>query len=157
VKICCTCPIFHHSKVHHHDAFHSTIVHDIATSCKQLKCLIVQPNSFYDQSPFHPTGISLSSSCNNNLEQLFIDSEYNIVSNEFMETVSAHGGLRHFVLQVAAVTEEGVNILVENSSKLVQLHISLCVSVNEENGGLDPSAIVFLGTIENCLLLTTVR
>ena len=110
-------------RLHHHDSCYSNVVHDIATSCKQLKCLIVQPNSFYQQPSFHPVGISLSSTCNNNLEQLFIDSEYTDVSDEFMESVSAHGGLVHVVLQVATVTDKGVDILIHNSSQLEQLHI----------------------------------
>ena len=125
-------------RLHHHDSCHSNVVHDIATSCKQLKCLIVQPNSFYQQPPFHPVGISLSSTCNNNLKQLFIDSEYTDVADEFMESVSAHGGLVHVVLQIATVTDKGVDILIHNSSQLEQLHICRC----KQNG---------LSTLKNVL------
>ena len=131
-------------RLHHHDSYHSSVVHDIATNCKQLKCLIVQPNSFYQQPSFHPTGISLSSTCNNNLEQLFIDSEHTVVSEEFMESVSVHGGLVHVVLQVATITDKGIGILIQNSSKLVQLHIGLSTSVHEQNGGFDPSTLHIL-------------
>ena len=66
---------------------------------------------------------------------MFIDSEYTDVSDEFMESVSAHGGLIHIVLQVATVADKGVDILIHNSS---QLHISGC----KQNG---------LSTLKNVL------
>ena len=126
-------------RVHHY--YNSNVVQDITISSKQLKCIIIELDSFYEQSPFHPTGFSLSSTFNNNLEQLFINSRNAIVSDEFMKAVSAHGGLIHVTLKVATITEKGVGILIENSPKLQELLIDLSKSVHEQNGGFDPSIL----------------
>ena len=112
-------------KLFHHDSYHSSVVQVIATSCKKLQSLVLDPKPFYQQSPFQPTGISLSSTCYNCLEQLSIVSVHTIVSDEFMESVSAHGGLIHVYLLVARITERGVGILIENSPKLIDLLIDL--------------------------------
>ena len=115
--------------------YNPNVVQDIVISCKKLKCLIIQPNRIYKRSR---SGISLSSTCNNKLEQLYIDLKHAIVSDKFMESVSAHGGLTHVCVKVATMTEKGVSILIENSPKLIQLTISLSTS---ENGGFDPSTL----------------
>jgi len=54
-----------------------------------------------------------------------IVSNKSIVSDKFMESFSAHGGLVHVTLSVAKITERGVGILVENSPKLKELLIVL--------------------------------
>jgi len=77
-------------RLHHHDSYHSSVVHYIATSCRHLKCLIVQSNCFFPAATIPSTW---HFTCNNNFEQLFIDSEYTVVSDKFMESVSTHGQL----------------------------------------------------------------
>ena len=42
-----------------------------------------------------------------------------------MTTISAHCGLVNVVLRVRSVTSEGVTVLVENSPKLLILHLSI--------------------------------
>jgi len=69
------------------------------------------------------------------LEQLFIDSKQAIVSDEFMKSVSAHGGLTHVGLEVAKITENGVGILIDNSPRLIEL------SIGVQNRDFDPSIL----------------
>jgi len=144
----------------YYDSFNSNGFLDILTKCKQLKCLIIQPSSnnkyhkeytqlypypdsnfkCYEQLPFNLKGISFSLlPCNNNLEQLFIDSDNNFIPDEFVESVSSHGGLAHVVLRVATISVKGVKTLIENSPKLVELHIGLSKPLHENNKGFDPS------------------
>ena len=72
---------------------------------------------------------------------MFIDSEHTIVSDEFTKSFSAHGGLIHVDLQGVTISEKGSGILIENSPKLLQLSMGLSTSVNEQNGGFDPSTL----------------
>ena len=65
------------------------------------------------------------------LEQLCIQSNSVDITDTFMESVSAHGGLVHVVLQGKSVTGDGVTALIENSPNLVTCHISayhICAS-----------------------------
>ena len=82
--------------------------HDIVTSCKQLKYLWVSG-----------TLKCLSTSFNCNLQQLYIDIGSCNLSDEFMRSVSAHGGLVHVKLIVLEVTSEGVTALIMNSPNLL--------------------------------------
>ena len=81
---------------------------DIVSSCKYLKYLRI-------------TGtlkcLSTIFSCN--LQQLYIDIGRHNLSDEFMRSVSAHGGLIHVKLIVEEVTSEGVTALITNSPNLL--------------------------------------
>jgi len=112
----------------HPDACHTRVVQDIATTCKKLKCLKI---GSYNQTQLHPFGTSLSIACNDNLEQFGIDSKHTVVSDEFMESISAHGGLINVNFNVSTITEKGVGILIENSPKLMKLTISTTGEFNQ--------------------------
>ena len=69
------------------------------------------------------------SSCS--LEQVSIISKSLELSESFMVSLSAHGGLVHVILHVKSVTQTGIEALIGNSPNLVTFHIynaSLCVS-----------------------------
>jgi len=65
----------------------------------------------------------LSSACGDDLEQLSLVSKHTVIPDEFMESISAHGGLVNVYLKVSTITGEGLRILLENSPKLMQLMI----------------------------------
>ena len=85
-----------------------TSFQDIITSCKELKCLRIRASS-----------LLLSLAPKHNLEQLYLQSINSDVSDTFMSSVSAHGGLVHVFLSVASVSVVGISILIENSPKLL--------------------------------------
>ena len=55
----------------------------------------------------------------NNLQQLCISSEDTDLNDNFMNTVSAHGGLIHVALFVGSVTGHGIATLISNSPNLL--------------------------------------
>ena len=79
----------------------------ILTTCKKLR--------FFS---CHAIQFSLSSA-HNNLQQLCISSEYTDLNDNFMNTVSAHGGLIHVAFFVGSVTGHGITILINNSPNLL--------------------------------------
>ena len=95
-------------------------LHDIVTSCKQLKYLW-----FAGKLKF----ITTSFSCN--LQQLYISIGDRLISNEFMSSISAHGGLEHVVLHVGELTDKGVTELIMNSPNLLTFHAFLYVFTAE--------------------------
>ena len=98
----------------------SNIFPNIISSCKKLKCFNVRYTKL----------LSLSSLRNNNsLLQLCIMSNRTVLTDDFMKTLSVHGGLVHVVLCVFSVTYSGVITLITNSPKLITLHITTQVIV----------------------------
>ena len=93
-----------------------TVVKEIFSRCKQLKYFVLTNTYFTFDSSF---------AFNCNLEQLYFNSNVNI-PDTFMESVSAHGGLVHVVLQVGSVTGDGVAALIGNSPKLMTCDIVAC-------------------------------
>ena len=91
----------------------------------KLKCLKVET---YNRLQLYPTEMSLSSACSDNFEQLSLVSKHTVIPDEFMEPMSAHGGLVNVYLNVSTITGEGVRILLENSPKLMQLMILITAS-----------------------------
>ena len=81
---------------------------DIVSSCKQLKYL-----------RFIGALKCLSTIFSCNLQQLYINIGSHDLSDEFMRSVSAHGGLIHVKLIVRVVTSEGVTALIMNSPNLL--------------------------------------
>jgi len=86
-----------------------TCVQDILTTCKKLKY-------FYCYSC--PVQLSLLP-VHNNLQQLCISSEDTHLNDNFMDTVSAHGGLIHVTFFVHSVTSKGITTLIKNSPDLL--------------------------------------
>jgi len=71
-----------------------------------LKCLIIHEVKCIGYHPLTYFKVSaLSAHKFNNLEQLFFESQCALVSDEFMEMVSAHSKLAHAVLQISTITE----------------------------------------------------
>ena len=93
-----------------------TIVQDIINNCKELR--YVSFNCYHISKP-----LSLSSNHNHNLQQLCIDSTNTDVPDNFMTSVSAHGGLVHVVMFVKSLTVEGITSLLRNSPKLITLYL----------------------------------
>ena len=84
-----------------------TCTEHILTTCKSLRFF-----SYY-------VGQFSLSSAYNNLQQLCISSEHTDLNNNFMNTVSAHGGLIHVVFFVGSVTDHGIATLIKNSPNLL--------------------------------------
>ena len=112
----------------HPDACHTKVAQDIATRCKKLKCLKMQS---HNNSQLYPISTLLSSTYNHNLEQFGINSEHTIVPDEFMDLISAHGGLVNVFLRVSRITEKGIGILIKNSPNLMQLDILTAGEFNQ--------------------------
>ena len=102
----------------------SQCVQEIITTCRGLKLLKFNTDQYLD----------LSSACNNSVEQLCIRSEDTDVSNTFLDSVSAHGGLIHVVLCVNSVPSKGITALVENSHKLITCNIFTITEVYDSEG-----------------------
>jgi len=84
-------------------------VQDILTTCKKLK-------HFYCSCPVQLLQLL---PVFNNLQQLCISSERTHLSDNFMDTVSAHGGLIHVAFFVCSVSNEGITTLIKNSPNLL--------------------------------------
>ena len=100
-----------------HNHFCTTSLHDIVTSCNQLKYLVFFEHAVHRHclTPTH----------SNSLEQLSIRSLDLDLPDDFMRSISAHGGLVHVELFVRSVTSEGITLLVTNSSNLLTFHAFL--------------------------------
>jgi len=100
----------------------STIIYDTLTSCKQLKCLILNDRN-------RQAIESLPSQCCSSLQQLYYSNVE--LSDRFLTTISAHGGLVDVVLCVNLVTSEGIFALVRNSPNLIAFRVSIQNSQND--------------------------
>ena len=89
------------------------MVQDIINNCKELKCVRY---SCSDK-------LLLNLVDNHNLQQLYIDASLTDVPDEFLTSVSAHGGLVHVVMIVRSSTAEGITSLIRNSHKLITLYV----------------------------------
>ena len=88
-------------------------VQGIITDCKEVKCFVI------NSTILNIGAVSFSYACNRNLQQLCIQSRNSIIQDEFMSSVSAHGGLVHVFLSVYSVSIVGIRALLENSPKLI--------------------------------------
>jgi len=100
--------------------FNFKSVEGIITDCKEVKCFVIHSTILNIGS------VSFSYACNRNLQQLCIVSRNSVVYDDFMSSVSAHGGLVHLFLSVYSVSVVGITALIENSPKLIT-----CYSVLE--------------------------
>jgi len=96
------------------DDIHFLVVQHIIESCKELK--------YFNCSSIVGDELLPVDSCS--LQQLDIDSDELELPDEFMSTISAHGGLVHVLLNVGTVSIEGITVLIENSPDLLMLYIS---------------------------------
>ena len=107
----------HFNQFEAHNHFCATSLHDIVTSCNQLKYLV-----FYEYAVHRHC---LTPTYSDSLEQLSIRSRDLDLPDDFMSSISAHGGLVHVELFVRSVTSEGIILLVTNSPNLLTFHAFL--------------------------------
>lgn len=94
---------------------HPTCVQDILNTCKYLTCFSCNSN----------VQLQLSSPpCLNNLQQLYIVSQLDMVDDNFMDTISAHGKLIHVFFKVHSMLGQGITTLVKNSPDLLTFTVS---------------------------------
>ena len=91
----------------------SSCMQDIITTCEKLKYFYCHVHCSEQ--------LSLSVTYYNNLQQLCISSIHTILDDNFMDTVSAHGGLIHVALFVRSMTSKGITSLIKNSPNLLTL------------------------------------
>ena len=103
-----------------------TIVQDMINNCKELR-------NFHFRLFNEP--LSLRASHNQHLQLLHFSSIHTNVPDEFMTSVSAHGGLVHVVMRVKSLTAKGITSLVRNSPNLILLNLlqQSALGVNVEN------------------------
>ena len=89
-------------------------IQEVLAACNALRC-------FYCSEM-----CQLSSSAYNNLQQLYILSKDTDLNDNFMDTVSAHGGLIHVFFLVHSMTVEGITTLINNSPNLLTVVFGLC-------------------------------
>jgi len=102
----------------------SDSVQDIITGCKELQYL----------SCYTLECLSLSSACTSNLKQITVFSRATDISDIFLETVSAHGGLSRIVLSINSLSSEGITSLIVNSRELMTLGVITCKSICDKQG-----------------------
>jgi len=91
------------------------LVQDMINNCKKLKYFSYLCRDFE---------LSLSLAHSRNLQQLYIATSLADVPDEFMTSVSAHGGLIHVFMKVRSLKVDGITSLVENSPKLITLYLN---------------------------------
>ena len=97
----------------------SNCTQGIITACEKLKY-------FYCSCSVQ---LSLSTAYYNSLQQLCILSEQTDLDDNFMDTVSAHGGLIHVAFLVSSMTSKGITTLIKNTPNLLTL-VGLLVEKN---------------------------
>ena len=93
---------------------------DIITQCKLLKYF-----GFYylDVPKFHPSFLTVAP--NQCLQYLHISSFGCDISDIFMDSVSAHGGLEIVILDIQSVTVTGITTIIQNSPKLYTFIVTI--------------------------------
>ena len=91
-----------------------TIVQDVINNCTELKVFSLC---------YCTSNLSLNLAHNHNLQQLYIHGSPIGVPDDFMTSVSAHGGLVHVVMSVHSLNVDGITSLVRNSTQLITLHL----------------------------------
>ena len=97
-----------------------SIIKNIVTSCKKLKSFRCCYSKIMVSTRTYPL---LTFPCH--LQQLFIHSAQAQVSDNFMNTISAHGGLVHVLLCVSLISQEGMATLIVNSPELLTFRVSV--------------------------------
>ena len=105
---------------------HPNMFCHIVTTCQSLKYLCYDDHS--------PQGITFPMSISSYLHQLCIESTNAHLNNEFLNVVSSHGGLEHVIFYVHSLTSNGIDIIIENSPKLLTFCIVTRKRLCDENG-----------------------
>jgi len=96
--------------------YHDSVVQDVI-KCKNLQYLYLSSYDCYPESK----PLSVASICS--LRQVCLESYCTDITNTFMETLSAHGGLQHVILLVNSMSISGIATLVKNSPMLITCRI----------------------------------
>jgi len=104
------------------DSEQSICAQDILASCDKLKY-------FYCNCLVQLSQLSVQ----NNLQQLCISSGETDIDDNFMDMVSAHGGLIHVSLFANSVTIKGITTLIKNSPNLLSFRLDRLTIHNENN------------------------
>jgi len=101
-----------------------TVIQDVVNNCKGLR------GAYFNN--FYPLTLSIAHA--HSLQQLYIFAPNTDVPDDFMTSISAHGGLAHVVIRVRSLTVEGITSLVKNSLKLITLQLSIIgLTFEDEN------------------------
>jgi len=92
----------------------STTVQDVINNCTELKLFSLC---------YRTSHLCLNLAHNDNLQQFYLHGDIH-VPDDFMTSVSAHGGLIHVVMSVQTFEVDGITSLVKNSPRLITLHLS---------------------------------
>ena len=103
-----------------------TIVQDVINNCTELKVFSLC---------YCTSNLSLNLAHSHNLQQLYIYQPYTDVSDDFLTSVSAHGGLVHVIITVHTFKVDGITSLVRNSPQLITLYLHS--SSKRYNVGID--------------------
>ena len=106
--------------------FQCSVVHDIVASCTRLSTLSIHCSLYQSLSP------TLTLAHSSTLKQLCLSSHCAVVLDEFMEAVSAHGGLEHVVFIVQVITFGGIVALVKNSPMLITFRAAVVQALEED-------------------------
>ena len=96
--------------------FRSPGLKSALANCHQLKFLYEDCRNYLEKMPLFPI--------RSHLQQLYIHSSFNI-TDEFMDVLSAHGGLECVILYPRSITINGIANLIKNSPNLILLHLSI--------------------------------
>ena len=116
---------------------------DLLSSCKKLICLSIS-TKWVDVQP-------LTSHCS--LQQLSINSGGTALSDNVIDTISAHGGLVHVLLYVSSVTSDGIAVFVRNSPNLITFHVMVRREIyndTDTDKRIDPKELERRLKQENC-------
>ena len=105
---------------------HPNMFNQVVNSCHNLQYLCYDDHS--------PQGVTLPTSINCFLQQLCIESINVHLSDAFLNMVSAHGGLERVIFYIQSLTTNGINIIIENSPKLVTFCIVTRQKLYDEHG-----------------------
>jgi len=106
--------------------FHCSVVHNIVTSCNKLCTLNIHC------SPCHFVPPQLTVVHSSSLKQLCLSSHCAVITGEFMEAVSAHGGLEHVIFIGKEITFGGIVSLVMNSPLLVTFRAAILQALEQD-------------------------
>ena len=107
---------------------------NIITQCKLLKYFRFYFCE-YDSQILHPSFLAVAP--NQCLRLIHVTSRGSDISDIFMDSVSAHGGLENVVLEIQSVKVTGITTIIQNSPKLYTFIAIIQQIVDENNIKMD--------------------
>ena len=90
-------------------------------SCRYLWCLLLE----FSDIGKDILSLSLEGQCSC-LQELYIDSDDSVLTDTFINTLCAHGGLEHVILCINSLTARSITNLIEHSPNLMIFETYLC-------------------------------